>query len=63
MNELQEIAERVRAGKETLSFLRAARSMIPDKERRDAIDKKIRKAEDALNRCSARIAKLTEKEK
>jgi Zn-dependent peptidase ImmA (M78 family) len=63
MNELQKISKRISVTKEAVRVLRSARGLIPDKERRDAIDKNIHTAEDTLNRCSARIAKLTEKKK
>jgi hypothetical protein len=61
MTELEKIAERVRAGKQALSALKTARDFISNKTGKEKIDEKIRKAEDTLNRCSARIATLTEK--
>jgi hypothetical protein len=45
--------------KEAVSILRTARSLVLDKEKRKAIDEKIRVAEITLDRCSIRIAKLT----
>ena len=58
MNELQEIAERVRIGKEALRVLKSARNQVADEHRRNAIDAKLRKTEKILNLCVARIAKL-----
>jgi len=40
MDELKEIARRVRLTKEAVSVLRSARSFISDKEKQAAIDKK-----------------------
>jgi hypothetical protein len=61
MEGLHDIAARVRDSEEALRVLKVARGMVSDAKKREAIDKKIRAAEETLGRCSMRIAKLIEK--
>jgi len=63
MYEIEKISEQVRVTKEAVGVLKAAHSLILDKDKRKAIDEKSRVAEITLNRCSIKIAKLTEIQK
>lgn len=63
VDELEEIAVRLRLTKEAVSVLRSARSLFSYKERKATIDNNILKAQATLNSCSARVAKLLDKQR
>ena len=59
ITKFQKYSEQIREISEAIRFLRDARNLVSDEKARTAIDKKIRGAEDTLNRCSHEIEKLS----